>query len=48
LTVDASAAKFEGGVAGDLANGRFVQACGNELPLGGVLTALKIEFKGLN
>jgi hypothetical protein len=48
LTVDASAAKFEGGVAGDLANGKFIQACGNELPLGGVLKALKIEFKGLN
>ena len=45
LTVDASAARFEGGVAADLANGRVVQACGNELPLAGVLKALKVEFK---
>lgn len=46
LTVDASAAKFEGGVAADLANGKLVQACGNELPVAGLLKALKIEFKG--
>jgi hypothetical protein len=45
LTVDASAAKFEGGVATDLANGKLIEACGNELPLGGVLKALKVEFK---
>ena len=48
MTVDASAATFEGGVAADLANGKAVQACGNELPVAGVLKALKIEFKGLN
>ena len=47
LTVDASAAEFEGGVAADLANGKTVQACGNELPVAGVLKALKVEFKGL-
>ena len=47
LTVDASAAEFEGGVAADLANGKIVQACGNALPLAGVLKALKVEFKGL-
>jgi Domain of unknown function (DUF5666) len=45
LTVDASAAEFEGGVAADLANGRLVEACGNELPVAGVLKALKVEFK---
>jgi hypothetical protein len=47
LTVDASAAKFEGGAATDLANGKTVQACGNELPVAGVLKALKLEFKSL-
>ena len=47
LTVDASAAKFEGGVVGDLANGKTVQVCGNELPVAGVLKALKVEFKSL-
>ena len=45
LTVDASAAEFEGGVAADLANGKLVEACGNELPVGGVLKALRVEFK---
>jgi hypothetical protein len=45
LTVDASAASFEGGAATDLANGKVVQACGNELPVAGVLKALKVEFK---
>ncbi len=45
LTVDASAARFEGGIAADLANGKIVEACGNELPLAGVLKALKVEFK---
>ena len=44
LTVDASAAKFEGGAATDLANGKLVEACGDELPVAGVLKALKVEF----
>lgn len=47
LTVDAGAATFEGGVAADLANGKTVQACGNELPVAGVLKALKVTFKSL-
>ena len=47
LTVDASAARFDDGVATDLANGKTVQACGNELPVAGVLKALKVEFKSL-
>ncbi len=47
LGVDASVATFEGGVAADLANGKTIEACGNELPVGGVLKALKVEFKGL-
>ncbi len=45
LTVDASAARFEGGAAADLANGKLIEACGNELPVAGVLKALKVEFK---
>ncbi|KNZ34566.1 MAG: hypothetical protein AD742_00630 [Methylibium sp. NZG] len=45
LTLDASAAEIEGGVAADLANGKFVEACGNELPVAGVLKVLKLEFK---
>jgi hypothetical protein len=47
LTVDASGATFTGGASGDLANGKFVQACGNELPVAGLLKALTIEFKSL-
>lgn len=47
MTVDASAAEFEGGTAVDLANGRVIEACGNELPVAGVLKALKIEIKPL-
>lgn len=47
MTIDASAAEFEGGSAADLANGRFIEACGNELPVAGVLKALKIEIKPL-
>jgi cytochrome c-type biogenesis protein CcmE len=49
FTVDASAATFEGGTAADLANGKFVQACGDELPTvsatGATLKAKKIEIK---
>jgi len=45
FTVDASGASFEGGVAADLADGRVIEACGNELPVAGVLKALKIEFR---
>lgn len=44
-TVDASMAAFSGGTQADLANGRVVEACGNELPVAGVLKALKLEFK---
>jgi hypothetical protein len=45
MTVDASGATFEGGAATDLANGRAVEVCGNELPVNGVLKALSVEFK---
>ena len=44
-TIDASGAEFEGGTAAGLANGRAIEACGNELPVNGVAKALKIEFK---
>ncbi|MDH5540052.1 MAG: DUF5666 domain-containing protein [Rhizobacter sp.] len=47
FTVNAANATFEGGVAGDLANGKVVQACGDELPVNGVLSAKKVEFKPL-
>ncbi|HET7793278.1 MAG TPA: DUF5666 domain-containing protein [Rhizobacter sp.] len=46
MTIDASAARFEDGSASDLANGKVIEACGNELPVAGVLTALKVEFEG--
>ena len=42
--VDASAATFSGGAAVDLADGRIVQACGAELPVGNALKADSIVF----
>jgi hypothetical protein len=45
FTIDASAARFEGGSAAGLANGRPVEVCGDTLPVDGVATALKVEFK---
>lgn len=45
--VDASAATFTGGTASDLADGKVVQACGDELPVGNVLKAKSIEFRAV-
>jgi hypothetical protein len=45
--VDASAATFTGGTAADLANGKVVQACGDELPVGNLLIANSIEFRAV-
>jgi hypothetical protein len=42
--VDASGATFSGGTAADLADGRIVQACGDELPAGNALKADSIVF----
>lgn len=42
--VDASGATFSGGVVADLADGRIVQACGDELPVGNALKADSIVF----
>ena len=42
--VDASAATFAGGTAANLADGRIVQACGDELPVGSALKADSIVF----
>ncbi len=44
-TIDASAARFAGGTAADLANGRFVEA--NGVISGGVLHATRIEFQNV-
>ena len=43
--VNASAATFRGGTAADLADGKVVQVCGDELPMGNVLTAKSIELR---
>ncbi len=43
--IDASAATFGGGTAADLADGKVVQACGDELPAGNVLKAKSIVFR---
>ncbi len=45
--VDASAATFTGGAASDLGDGKVVQACGDELPVGNVLKAKSIEFRAV-
>ena len=43
--VDASSATFTGGAASDLADGKIVQACGDELPVGNAVKAQSIEFR---
>ena len=45
--VDASAATFTGGTAADLMDGKIIQACGDELPVGNLLKASSIEFRAL-
>ena len=45
FSVDASRASFSGGTAADLADGKVVQACGDELPVGDALKANSIEFR---
>ncbi len=45
FTVDASAATFTGGTAADLMDGKIIQACGDELPVGSLLKARSIEFR---
>ncbi|MEQ1804552.1 MAG: DUF5666 domain-containing protein [Burkholderiaceae bacterium] len=42
--IDASTAAFSGGSAADLADGKVIQACGDALPAGNVLTAKSILF----
>lgn len=45
FTIDGTGARFEGGTAAQLANGRAIEVCGDALPVDGVATAAKIEFK---
>ncbi|MBX3620759.1 MAG: hypothetical protein KF891_12350 [Rhizobacter sp.] len=45
FTIDASGAAFEDGTAADLANGRAIEVCGEDLPVNGLATATKVEFK---
>ena len=47
FTVDASAATFTGGTAADLLDGKIIQACGDELPVGNLLKARSIEFRAV-
>ena len=45
--VDVSAATFTGGTAADLMDGKIIQACGDELPVGNLMEAKSIEFRAL-